>query len=436
VNRAAYKDILEWKSSINCKPLVLYGARQVGKTWLLKEFGKKEFEVTLYINFDTDRKVHSFFKDDISPQFIIRSLENHFNEKIEPAKTLLIFDEIQECQRAKDALKYFNEDAPQYYIAAAGSFLGIASGKFPVGQVNELTLYPMTFNEFLEAAGRELLAQTLRETDTPALINASHELFTMMLRQYLFVGGMPEAVKTYAETENFAAVRGVQEAILNNYKNDFSKHINAANIPKVNMLFDSIPLHLAREKKKFIYKEVKTGGRASEFESAMNWLAGTGFVHKVDRTTDAKIPLSRYTEREYFKLYMLDTGLLAAKARLDISTFLTGDNMIFNEFKGALAEQFALQELKALTKFPVFYWGNASGKAEVDFIVQYKNEIIPIEVKSSVNTKSQSLSVYIEKYHPQNAIRVSLKNYGRNGKFLCVPLYLIGNIESVLGEAV
>jgi len=423
---------LEWKSSVSRKPLVLYGARQVGKTWLLKEFGKREFELTIYINFDTDRKVHSFFKDDISPQFIIRGLENHFNKKIEPAKTLLIFDEIQECQRAKDALKYFNEDAPQYHIAAAGSFLGIASGKFPVGQVNELTLYPMTFYEFLEAAGRELLAETLRETDTPALINASHELFTDILRQYLFVGGMPEAVKTFSEKESLAAVRDVQEVILNNYKNDFSKHITASNIPKVNMLFDSIPFHLAKEKKKFIYKEIKTGGRASEFENAMNWLVGTGLVHKIDRTTDAKIPLSRYMEREYFKLYMLDVGLLAAKAHLDISTFLTIENRIFNEFKGALAEQFALQELKALTEFPVFYWGNASGKAEVDFIVQYKNEIVPIEVKSSVNTKSQSLSVYIEKYNPENAVRVSLKNYGRNRKLLSVPLYLIGNIESVL----
>ncbi|MDR2595999.1 MAG: ATP-binding protein [Treponema sp.] len=432
MNRLLYKNLLKWKSLANRKPLVLYGARQVGKTWLLKEFGKREFEFTIYINFNTDRKVHSIFKDDISPQFIIKNLENYHNKKIEPAKTLLIFDEIHECQRAKDALKYFNEDAPQYYIAAAGSFLCISSGKFPVGQVNELTLYPMTFYEFLEAAGRGLLAETLSETDTPALINASHELFTMMLRQYLFVGGMPEAVKTFMETDSLAEVRSVQEVILNNYKNDFSKHINASDIPKVNMLFESIPFHLAKEKKKFIYKEVKTGGRVSEFENAMNWLINAGLVHKVDRTTDAKIPLSRYTEREYFKLYMLDVGLLVVKARLDISTFLTSDNLIFNEFKGALAEQFTLQELKALTKFPVFYWGNASGKAEVDFIVQYKNEIIPIEVKSSINTKSQSLSVYIEKYHPENAIRVSLKNYGRNGKFLSVPLYLIGNIESVL----
>jgi len=333
---------VSWERIRKCNFLFDYNAQPFGYAKL-----RLSGILGVYVNFDTDRKVHSFFKDDISPRFIIRSLENNLNEKIEPAKTLLILDEIQECQHAKDAFKYFNEDALEYHIAAAGSFLGIASGKFPVGQVNELTLYPMTFYEFLEAAGRGLLAETLRETDTPALIAASHELFAVML--------------------------------------------------------------------------------------SMNWLTGTGLVHKVDRTTDAKLPLSRYTEREYFKLYMLDTGLLAAKAHIDISTFLTSDNLIFNEFKGALAEQFALQELKALTKFPVFYWGSASGKAEVDFIVQYKNEIIPIEVKSSVNTKSQSLSVYIEKYHPLNAIRVSLKNYGRSEKFLSVPLYLIGNIESVLG---
>jgi predicted AAA+ superfamily ATPase len=422
---------LEWKYSLNHKPLVLYGARQVGKTWLLKEFGKNEFKRTIYINFDTDRKIHSFFKDDISPQFIINGLENYFNEKIEPANTLLIFDEIQECQRAKDSLKYFNEGAPQYYIAAAGSFLGIAGGKFPVGQVNELTLYPMTYYEFLEAAGRGLLAETLREKNIPAL-KASHELFIMMLRQYFFIGGMPEAVKTFTETGDYKAVRDIQEVILNNYKNDFSKHINAVNIPKVNMLFDSIPFHLAREKKKFIYKEVKAGGRASEYENAMNWLVSTGLVHKVDRTTEANIPLSRNIEREYFKLYMLDVGLLAAKASLDISTFMLSENMIFSEFKGAFAEQFVLQELKALSGFPILYWGNASGKAEVDFIIQYKNEIIPIEVKSSVNTKSQSLSVYIDKYHPDNIIRVSMKNYGSDGNFHSLPLYMIGNIENVI----
>ena len=431
MNRLVYRNLLQWKTSVKRKPLVLYGARQVGKTWLLQEFGKKEYGQTLYINFDTDRKLHSFFGDAISPKTIIKGLENYFNKEISPNNTLLVFDEIQECQRAKDSLKYFNEDAPHYHIAAAGSFLGIAGGKFPVGQVNELTLYPLSFAEFLEATGNKRLAGTLCEKDIP-LITVSHDVFAAKLKEYFFIGGMPEAVKAYAETGSFTEVRSVQETILNNYKNDFSKHINTASIPKVRMLWDSIPVHLAREKKKFVYKEVKIGGRASEFENAMNWLVNTGLVYRIGRTTEAKIPLSSCEEREYFKLYMLDVGLLAAKAPLDISTFMVSGNAFYKEFKGALTEQFVLQELKALTALPIFYWGNASGKAEVDFIMQYRNEIIPLEVKSSINTKSQSLSVYREKYKPGCAVRMSLKNYGKTGGLLSVPLYMIGSIEDLL----
>jgi predicted AAA+ superfamily ATPase len=431
MDRLVYKDLLKWRDSPERKPLVLYGARQVGKTWLLKDFGQREYKHTLYLNFDADRNIHSFFGDDISPEKIVRGLENYFNEKIDPHDTLLIFDEIQECQRAKDSLKYFNENAPQYRIAAAGSFLGIADGKFPVGQVNELTLYPLSFGEFLEAAGRGLLAETLRENDI-SLIVASHGLFSEKLKEYLFIGGMPEAVKTFAETGSFIEVRKVQEVILNNYKNDFSKHISAVHIPKVRMLWDSIPAHLAKEKKKFVYKEVKTGGRASEFENAMNWLVSIGLVHKVERTTTPRIPLSAYEEREHFKIYMLDVGLLGAKAGLSFSTLMSGDKTVFTEFKGALAEQFILQELKVSGNSPVFYWGSASGKAELDFIIQYKNEIIPIEVKSSVNTKSQSLSVYMEKYKPNHAVRISLKNYGQSGGLFSVPLYMIGRLEALL----
>jgi len=436
MNRLIYADLLKWKTSKSRKPLLLYGARQVGKTWLLEEFGKKEFETSFYINFDTDHTVHSAFKEDISPKIVIRNLENYFNRKIDPANTLLIFDEIQECQRAKDSLKYFNENAPQYFVAAAGSFLGIASGKFPVGQVNELTLYPLSFSEFLEATGNDMLAGTLREKsvlENLPLITASHDLLTGKLKDYFFTGGMPEAVKTFSETGSFAEVLGIQETILNNYKNDFLKHISAANIPKVNMLWDSIPVHLAREKKKFVYKDVKIGGRALEFENAMNWLTNTGLVYRVDRITDPKLPLSRSVEREFFKLYMLDTGLLTAKAKAGISGLVSGSNSIFSEFKGALTEQFVLQELKAAGGMPVFYWGNASGKAEVDFLIQYKNEVIPIEVKSSFNTKSQSLSVYTEKYNPKYAVRASLKNFGKSEGLISVPLYMIGMLKELIG---
>jgi predicted AAA+ superfamily ATPase len=435
MDRLVYKDLLKWKNSPERKPLVLYGARQVGKTWLLKDFGQREFKRFLYLNFDADHTIHSFFGDDISPLNIIRALENYFNEKIDPSDTLLIFDEIQECQRAKDSLKYFNEDAPQYRIAAAGSFLGIAGGKFPVGQVNELTLYPLSFSEFLEAVGRSLLASTLRE-NVISQIAASHGMLSEKLKEYLFVGGMPEAVKAFAETGSFLEVRRVQELILNNYKNDFSKHISAVNIPKVRMLWDSIPAHLAREKKKFIYKEVKAGGRASEFENALNWLVSTGLVYKVERTTTVKIPLSAYIEREHFKIYMLDVGLLCAKAGLVYTTLMAGDKTVFTEFKGALAEQFVLQELKVSGHLPVFYWGSATGKAELDFIFQHKNEIIPIEVKSSVHTKSQSLSVYMEKNDPHHAVRISLKNYGQSGCLFSVPLYMIGRIDDIVADSV
>ena len=437
MNRLAYKDLAAWKAAPRRKPLVLYGARQVGKTWLLKEFGQRAFKSTLYINFDTDRKIHSVFGDDISPQVIIRGLENHFNLKIDPQNTLLVFDEIQECQRAKDALKYFNENAPHYYIASAGSFLGIAGGKFPVGQVNELTLYPLSFDEFLEATGCNLLAKTLREKNIRQ-ISVSHGMFAEKLKEYFVCGGLPEAVSTYAETGSFIEVRRVQEVILNNYQNDFTKHISAVNIPKVRMLWDSIPVHLAKEKKKFLYREIKTGGRASEFENAMNWLVSTGLVYKIDRTATPRIPLSAYEEREHFKIFMLDVGLLGAKANLEPAALLapglsaSDDKTVFTEFKGALAEQFVLQELTVSGNFPIFYWGNDQGKAEVDFIIQHKNEIIPIEVKSSVNTKSQSLSVYMEKYHPAHAVRISLKNFGRTKGFFSVPLYCIGSLRELL----
>ena len=441
MNRSLHNDLLKWKALSNRKPLVLYGARQVGKTWLLKEFGQREFKHTLYLNFDTDRKIHRYFGDDISPGIVIRGLENHFRERIDPQNTLLVFDEIQECQRAKDSLIYFNEDAPQYHIAAAGSFLGISGGKFPVGQVNELTLYPMSFNEFLQATGNDLLAETLGTINqttengimtNAALIKTSHDLLSARLKEYFFIGGMPEAVKTFAETQDFSAVRSVQEVILNNYKLDFSRHINSVDIPKVRMLWDSIPVHLSKEKKKFVYKEIKTGGRAAEFENALNWLVSTGLVYRIERITEPEIPLSSRAGREHFKLYMLDVGLLSAKAPLDISTIMSGDNSIFSDFKGALTEQYVLQEIKAKSCSPVFYWGNDSGKAEVDFILQYKNEIIPVEVKSSVNTKSQSLSVYMEKYSPAHSVRVSLKNYGRDGSLFSLPLYMISAINTLL----
>jgi len=431
MKRFAYADLLKWKKSLRRKPLILYGARQTGKTWLLKAFGKAEYKSVLYLNFDINREFHHYFGDNISPQTIIKSLENHFKEEISPLDTLLIFDEIQECQRAKDVLKYFHEDAPLYNIAAAGSFLGIAGGKFPVGQVDEITLYPLSFYEFLEATGYDQLVDTLRKLD-PALIKNMHGLLVNKLKEYFYTGGMPEAVKAFIDTGDLNTVREVQQAILDNYKGDFSRHIKGVDIPKVRMLWDSIPVHLSKEKKKFMYKEIKTGGRASEFENAMDWLVNTGLVYRVAKTTEPKLPLAGYADREAFKLYMLDIGLLSAKSMLDIKAFYQPNNEVLREFKGAITEQYVLQELKTLDRLPIFYWGNATGKAEVDFVIQYGNGIVPVEVKSDINKKSYSLNVYTETYKPIKAIRTSLNNFGINRELYSIPLYMIESLKEVL----
>jgi predicted AAA+ superfamily ATPase len=426
MERNIYTSLLAWKGSKRRKPLVLYGARQVGKTYILKEFGKNEYKNTVYLNFDTNRELHGYFAGDVSPKRIINALAALFRQEINARDTLIIFDEIQECQRAKDSLKYFNEDAPEYHVAAAGSFLGIASGKFPVGQVDRLTLYPLSFYEFLKAIGDEILLENL-SADKPTNPGI-HALSIEKLKQYFYVGGMPEAVKTFAGTGDPALTRQVQENILSSYKEDFLKHIKGSDIPKVRMLWDSIPVHLAKEKKKLVYKELKQGARAAEFENALDWLVNTGLVYKVSKTEEAKIPLLAYEERNSFKLYMLDTGLLSAAAKIDIKTFFSSEHDVFKEFKGAIAEQFALQELKP-KNLPICYWSNSTGKAEVDFVVQYKDKIIPIEIKSGTQVKAQSLGIYIEKYAPPTAIRASLLNFKKWDNLTDIPLYAIGEFE-------
>ena len=432
--RFAYSALLKWKNSPKRKPLILYGARQTGKTWLLKEFGKSEYKSVLYLNFDVNRKLHQFFADDISPKTIIAGLESYFNEKISPADTLLIFDEIQECQRAKDSLKYFCEDPVHYNIASAGSFLGIAEGKFPVGKIEKITLYPLSFYEFLCALGQDQLVNTLHGRNNRHL-KSIHGLLSDKLKEYFYVGGMPEAVKTYADKNDLQVVREVQENILDSYKSDFSRHIKGVDIPKVRMLWDSLPVHLSKEKKKFIYKEIKTGGRASEFENAMDWLVQTGLVYKISKTNEPKLPLSSYAEREILKLYMLDVGLLSAKSTLDIKTFYESNHEVFKEFKGAITEQYIAQELKILGSLPIFYWGSATGKAELDFIFQYGNDIVPVEVKSDLNKKSLSLNVYREKYRPKQAIRTSLNHFGIDQGLYSIPLYMIESLKEILDGA-
>jgi len=431
MKRNAMKNLISWKNSAKRKSLLLYGARQVGKTWLLNEFGKKTYKQTVYLNFADNPEFCGYFQQNLNTERIIGALESHFALKITPGDTLLIFDELQECQRAKDSLKYFNEKAPQYHIAAAGNFSGVASGKFPVGQVDSFTLYPMSFYEFLEAIGRNILLKNIKNLNF-SLLESLPALLTDMLKTYFYVGGMPAAINAFVQTKDLAKVREAQNEILRNYKNDFSKHISPHDIPKVRMLWDSVPIHLAREKKKFIYKDVKAGGRASEFESAMDWLVNTGLAHKIPRKLNPKLPLARGQEREVFKLFMLDVGLLCAKSNIDLSLFNLPEPRIFDDFHGALAEQYVCQELKCTTSNPVFYWAREKGTVELDFIMQHKNDAIPIEVKSGKNTQTRSLKVYMDEYKPSTAIRISLKNYRRDGNLLSLPLYLVGLLSSCL----
>ena len=444
MKRYAMESLKKWKNSNNRKPLILFGARQTGKTWLLKEFARCEYKQHVYINFDDNPEIGDYFQKNLETKRIITAISYHFKTEINPENTLLIFDEIQECQRAKDFLKYIAENAPEYHVAAAGSFLGVAAGKFPVGKIDRLTLYPLVFYEFLEAAGRDDLVKPIKQSDYK-LPETLSNIYLDMLRTYFYVGGMPAAVAEYAKTQDLGEVRRIQNTMLGDYKDDFQKHIRASDIPKVRMLWDSIQVHLAREKKKFIYRDIKTGGRASEFENAMNWLINTGLVHKTTRVLDPGIPLSRNEEREAFKLFMLDVGLLCAKTNIDISSFYTANSGIYSDFNGALSEQYVCQELTAALENPLFYWGRDKGMAEVDFLLQHRNEIIPVEVKSAYNKRSLSLNVYLDLIKPKTAVRTSMRNFGKTplgggggktggGYLYSIPLYMIGSLTEIVNE--
>ena len=435
MKRYLIEDLQKWKNSPDRKPLLLYGARQVGKTWLVRDFAASTYDDLLEINFLTDSSFKVIFDSDITPANIIRQLEIRFNRKIVPERTLLFFDEIQESQRAMDSLKSFNDSGRSYNIIAAGSFLGVMMGQKPVGQTDQITLYPMSFCEFLEALGREILASAIKNLDITALTGVS-DLLESLLKQYYYTGGMPSAVSEYAASGNMEKVREIQNELIVSYKGDFSKHINDPRTgPKIRMLWDSISLHLIKENKKFIYKNVKIGGRAAEFENAMQWLADTGLVYKINKVETPKIPLKMHFREDCFKLYMLDIGLLGAQAEIRPADIMASGTDIVDNMNGALAEQFVCQELKAAKVSPLFYWGRAGSTAEIDFITQDNSEkspggIIPIEVKSAKHTKSQSLKVYLEDYKPARAIRTSLKNYGIvQTKYACnlysVPLYMI-----------
>ena len=431
MRRIVYKALLAWKNSPDRKPLLLQGARQVGKTWLMEEFGKNEYNKVISINFEKTPALSAYFDTDIRPKNIIKNLELYFNTRINPAKTLIIFDEIQEAGRALNSLKYFCEDAPQYHIIAAGSFLGVAThGGFPVGKVDRLTLYPLSFYEFLEAIGKRRYVEAIEKHDFNLISTASAD-YEQLLKSYFFVGGMPKAVAAYAAREDLREVRAIQGDILADYKDDFSKHIFPLNTPKVEQIWNSLPRHLAKEKKKFVYKELAEGARAYAYEDAMNWLFATRLVYKVTRTEENKLPLASYANENVFKLYMLDIGLLGAQSGLDITVLLEHDDALFGMFNGAMTEQFVMQEL-INSGFTPFYWGRDRGEAEVDFVVQWRNEIVPVEVKSGIRTKSKSLEVYRNMYNPAHIVRSTLKNFGIAGNLFSVPLYMIASLGDIL----
>ena len=434
MQRYAIKDLEIWKNSKKRKPLLLYGARQVGKTWLVREFGKRYYNTYLELNFFENAALRQIFNTNIGPKFIIEQLELLFNVKIDPKKTLLFFDEVQESQRAMDALKIFYDQAPEYNIIAAGSFLGVVTARQPVGQTEHYTLYPMSFCEFLAAKGLDNLVELIQNRRFDMLTEPVRDLFETNLKQYLFVGGMPEAVQEYINTKDMNAARIVQKRLIQEYRGDFSKHIPKKDEARVRMLWDSIPLHLFKENKKFIYKNVKVGGRAAEFEIAMQWLIDTGLVYKINKTEHPAIPLSMHFIEDNFKLYILDTGLFCAMADINQSDLLLQGKDIVNDMFGAISEQFVLQELKTAGFDKLYYWGrDGSARSEVDFVIQMeKFGVVPIEVKSSTNTKAKSLKKYITEYKPKRAVRTSLNQYRVDGPIYDIPLYTISQLANVL----
>lgn len=431
--RIAIEKLFKWKKSKNRKPLIIEGARQVGKTWLMKEFGNQAYSDTVYINFDSNSRMSDLFSSDLDTTRLIMGLELYVGHKINPENTLLIFDEVQEVPRALASLKYFYENAPQYHIVCAGSLLGIAlheGTSFPVGKVDFLKLYPLSFKEFMMATDQERFVELLDKQDFQ-MINSFKETYIDALKQYYFVGGMPEAVQSFADNKDFNEVRDIQKRILMAYEQDFSKHAPNEIVPKIRMVWNSIPSQLAKENKKFIYGLIREGGRAKEYETAIMWLADCGLVHKVSRVNGAGIPLRAYEDLRAFKLFVLDVGLLGCMVGLNQRTLLDG-NYLFVEFKGALTEQYVCQQLKTIEGLGVFYYTNDRGSCEIDYVVDTGELIVPVEVKAEVNLKAKSLKTFYEKFSPKISIRTSMANYKKEDWLINLPLYAIEQISGVV----
>jgi len=427
------ENLLAWKKEPKRKPLILMGARQVGKTFVLKKFGEQEYTTTVYLNFEDNPRLCKLFDSSLDPETILKALTIEMDAEIVPGKTLLIFDEIQECPNALNSLKYFCENAPEQHIVAAGSLLGVklvhVKG-FPVGKVQFLTLYPLSFLEFLNAMGEIRLKDFIEEQKViePLLPNLHEKLLTHF-KEYLFTGGMPEAVAEYVVSQNISKVREIQNAILKAYSLDFAKHAPKEQIMRINQVWSSIPSQLAKENKKFIYSAVREGGRAKDFEIALQWLIEAGLIYKTPLISTPKVPLSAYADLNAFKVYLVDVGLLGAMSNLSAKTILH-ENELFQEFRGAIAENYVAQELTH-SQYPLFYW-TSEGKAELDFIIEQDDFIYPLEVKSGNSSKKQSLRVYNDIYEPEMLIRSSPMNLRKDGDILNCPLYLIEKLRFLI----
>lgn len=430
--RETYHQLVDWKQQVKRKPLIIQGARQVGKTTLLQYFAEQEFKNHLYINFEKQESVKQYFENDLEPTQIIKNLQLHFEQSISN-ETLLVFDEIQECEGAKNSLKYFNEEMPEQPIACAGSLLGVKLSGFPVGQTTFLHLYPLSFLEFLNAIKKEELYEYIKNiTAHESIATPIHERLIKLLKIYLTVGGMPEIIETYIESgEDWELTRNTQLDILNAYHLDFVKHATPADVMKITSTWNSIPKQLSQNNKKFKFANIQKNARSREYNNALEWLINAGLIlPSYHLSNNFKLPLLGYADRNIFKVYSLDTGLLGAQSNLSPKILLEGDKL-FTEFKGALTENFAAQAITSSFDRHLFYW-TQNNNAEVDFILQHNNKAIPLEVKAGVNTKSESLKKYQDLLKPSISIKASLRNLKKNENILNIPLYLIGNIKQLI----
>lgn len=438
MRRDIYAQLLTWRGSKNRKPLVLRGARQTGKTYILQEFGRAEYQNCHTFNFERDPRLGSFFKGDLDPRRILRDLALYSGVDIHPQTDLLIFDEIQECGEALNALKYFHEQAGDYHIASAGSLLGVRMSRpksFPVGKVDFLDLYPLSFYEFLSAVGEERYREYLETLETIEPIpEALHAALIALLRRYYYVGGMPEAVRQHAEDPEGSDCRTIQRAILDAYTLDFAKHAPTTDIPKLSLVWESLPAQLTRENRKFMFSVVKAGARAREYENALTWLANARLIHRCTLVSTPKLPLSAHTDASSFKLYACDVGLLGALANLPCDA-PSDDLSILTNYHGAFVENYAAQQLIALTGSALYYWRNVGREAEVDFVLQHRSGAVPLEVKAGINLRSKSLAFYLEKFAPDLAVRISLRNLKRDNRILNIPLYALPSLPRLLDLA-